>query len=32
MEREIIPGNEKQWLSNDLDEICNEILEMQKAG
>ena len=22
----------KQWLSNDLDEICNEIREMQKAG
>ena len=22
----------KQWLSNDLDEIYNEIREMQKAG
>lgn len=22
----------KQWLSNDLDEICTDILEMQKAG
>lgn len=22
----------KQWLSNDLDQIYNEILEMQKAG
>ncbi|RPI36687.1 MAG: hypothetical protein EHM53_12050 [Methanoregulaceae archaeon] len=22
----------KQWLSNDLDEICNEIYEMQKRA
>jgi hypothetical protein len=22
----------KQWLSNDPDEICTELLEMQKAG
>jgi hypothetical protein len=22
----------RQWLRNDLDEICNEIFEMQKTG